>query len=90
MSKGNDNTGAILGSILIGAVAGAAAALLLAPQSGSDTRQKLMEEADRLKKELDEYTSDFSGKAKKVKEELEEKLKRTEDELREVEDNLGV
>lgn len=49
-----------------------------------------MNEADRLKKELDEYTSDFSDKAKKVKEELEEKLKRTEAELRDVEDNLGV
>lgn len=90
MSKGNDNTGVVLTSLFVGALAGAVAALLLAPQSGSDTRSKLKEEADRLKKELEGYASDFSEKAKKVKADLEDKLKRTEEELRDVEDNLGV
>lgn len=90
MSKGTNSTGVILGSLFVGALAGAVAALLLAPQSGTDTRQQLKEEAERLKRELEDYASDFSEKAKKVKAELEEKLKRTEEELGDIEDNLGV
>lgn len=89
MSRRNE-TGTILGSLFVGALAGAVAALLLAPQSGKETREQLMEEADRLKDELDKYASDFSEKAKQAKADLEEKLKRTEAELKEVEDELGV
>lgn len=83
MSKAKQ-TSAILGSLIVGAIAGGIAALLLAPQSGEDTRQQLKEEAERLRKELDEYASDFTEKAKKVKKDLEAKLKRTESELKDM------
>lgn len=90
MSRRSDNTGAILGSLFVGALAGAVAALLLAPQSGSETRQRLAEEAEKLKKEIEKYANDFSDKAKQAKAELEDKLRKTEAELRDIEDDLGV
>jgi gas vesicle protein len=89
MSRHNE-TGAILGSLFVGALAGAVAALLLAPQSGRETRNQLTSEAEKLKEEIEKYASDFSEKAKKAKADLEEKLRRTEAELRDVEDELGV
>ena len=90
MRRNNDNTGAILGSLFVGALAGAVAALLLAPQSGKETRDQLTDEADKLRREIEKYANDFSDKAKSVRAELEEKLRRTEAELRDVEDELGV
>lgn len=76
------NSGAVLGSLILGALGGAIAALLLAPKSGKETREELKVKAEKLKAELDEYTSDFSKKAQKVKEDLEEKLKQTEAEIK--------
>lgn len=90
MSKRHDNTGTILGSLFVGALAGAVAALLLAPQSGNETRQKLTNEAEKLKKEIEKYAHDFSDKAKKAKAELEDKLRKTEAELRNMEGELDV
>ena len=89
MSKYNE-TGAILGSLFVGALAGAVAALLLAPQSGKETREQLADEAEKLKEEIEKYASDFSDKAKQAKADLEDKLKRTEAQLRDVEEELGV
>lgn len=45
MSNDNGNAGAILVAFALGAIAGAATALLLAPQSGDDTRRLLAEKA---------------------------------------------
>ncbi len=89
MSRYNE-TGAILGSLFVGALAGAVAALLLAPQSGKETRDRLADEAEKLKEEIEKYASDFSDKAKQAKADLEDKLKRTEAQLRDVEEELGV
>lgn len=88
MSHSN-NTGGILGSLIVGALAGAVAALLLAPQSGKETRGKLKAEAEKLREELKRYADDFSEKAQQAKADLEEKLKRTEEELKNAND-FGV
>lgn len=60
--------------LLIGAAAGAAAGILLAPHSGKETRDKLRNEADRMRKELEKYSNDFSERACKIKEGIEERL----------------
>lgn len=86
----HNETGTILSSLFIGALAGAVAALLLAPQSGKETRHQLSSEAEKLRAEIEKYAHDFSDKAKQVKADLEDKLKRTEAELRDVEEELGV
>lgn len=90
MSNNNNSTGTILGSLIVGALAGAVTALLLAPQSGNETREKLKKEAEKLKAELDKYANDFSEKAKNAKTELEEKIRKTEAELRDYDEELGV
>jgi gas vesicle protein len=45
MSEHNGTTGAVLGAFVIGAVAGAAVALLFAPASGEETRRKMSQKA---------------------------------------------
>lgn len=45
MSNDNGNSGAILVAFALGAVAGAATALLLAPQTGEETRRQLADRA---------------------------------------------
>lgn len=48
-NEGGSNTGAVLVAFMLGAVIGAGAALLLAPQSGEDTRKKIRDLAGSIK-----------------------------------------
>lgn len=89
MSKSNENK-KILGSLFLGAIAGAVAGLLFAPKSGKETREQLVKEAEHLKDEINKYANDFSDKAKKAKADLEAKLRKTEKELRDVEEEFDV
>lgn len=45
-----DNNGKVIVSLLVGATAGIVTGLLLAPETGEDTRKSLAEEADKLLK----------------------------------------
>jgi gas vesicle protein len=54
------STGSLLVSFLLGGMVGAGVALLLAPQSGIETRRKIRELADEAKEKATEY----SGAAK--------------------------
>lgn len=85
-----NQTGTILSSLIIGALAGAVVALLFAPQSGEETRAQLAEKLDSLKDELDSYANDFSEKAQKIKKDLQEKIKQTEAELNNIEHEFSV
>jgi len=49
------SSGSVLLSFLLGGVVGAGIALLLAPQSGSETRQKIKEMADDVKDKTTDY-----------------------------------
>ncbi|OGW33362.1 MAG: hypothetical protein A2X59_05385 [Nitrospirae bacterium GWC2_42_7] len=49
------SSGSVLLSFLLGGVVGAGIALLLAPQSGQETRQKIKELADEVKEKSTEY-----------------------------------
>ena len=53
-----NNTLDVLGGMLIGALAGAAAALLLAPQSGKDTRKQIQEKSIELRDRTTEMVED--------------------------------
>ena len=48
MSDNSNNSAGILAGLIVGAAAGAVLALLLAPASGEETRQKLGDTARRL------------------------------------------
>lgn len=50
-------TGAILVSFLLGGMVGAGIALLVAPQSGSDTRRRLHDLAENAKEKAVDYVS---------------------------------
>jgi gas vesicle protein len=45
-----DNAAGLIGWLVVGAVLGAAVALLLAPEAGDRTRRKLMKQAERGRK----------------------------------------
>ncbi len=59
---GGFSSGSVLLSFLLGGMVGAGLALLLAPQSGPETRRKIKEFADDVK----EKTSDYMDQAKKT------------------------
>lgn len=65
-------------AFLSGAAVGAAAALLYAPEKGEDVRKKISEGAekvkDKAKAQWDETSSDLNDSARKVLNELEEKI----------------
>ena len=46
--------GGFWGGIVLGALVGAAAALLFAPAKGEDTREKLKDDIERIKKQMEE------------------------------------
>jgi gas vesicle protein len=49
-----NNSGKIFLAALTGAVAGGVAGVLLAPESGEETRKKLSKEADKAREELND------------------------------------
>ena len=59
-----NNTLGVLGGMLIGALAGAAAALLLAPQSGKDTRRQIQEKSIELRDRTTELVDDTVAKVR--------------------------
>ena len=59
-----NNPRGVLGGVLIGALAGAAAALLLAPQSGKDTRKQIQEKSIELRDRTTELVDDTVTKVR--------------------------
>ena len=59
-----NNTLGVLGGMLIGALAGAAAALLLAPQSGKNTRRQIQEKGIELRDRTTELVDDTMTKVR--------------------------
>jgi gas vesicle protein len=71
------SSGCVLSAFVLGGMIGAGVALLLAPQSGADTRRKMEELADDLKEKAADYASTTKEKVvstvDKAKELYEEK-----------------
>ena len=60
--EGGYCSGSIFLSFLLGGIVGAAVALLLAPESGRDTRHKIKEFAGDMKDKVRDYAGDVKGK----------------------------
>lgn len=63
------SSGSVLLSFLLGGVVGAGLALLFAPQSGRETRQKIREMADDVKEKTADYVHQTKEKASSLVEE---------------------
>jgi len=70
----NRETGNVLLGFLVGAVAGGVAALLFAPGSGSETRQKIADGLSRTGAKLQDEYENAKGYAKNQREALKEGL----------------
>ncbi len=62
-------SGSVLLAFLLGGVVGAGMALLVAPQSGEETRRKIKELADDIKEKTNEYINEAKDKATAVADE---------------------
>jgi gas vesicle protein len=75
--ESRQSTGSIILAFFIGGLVGAGVALLLAPQPGKETRQKIKELADEAKEKAAKYAEEVKGKVtstvEKGKELVEEK-----------------
>lgn len=60
--EGGYGAGSVLLSFLLGGLVGAGFALLLAPQSGRETRQKIRELSGEAKEKAKGYVEDIKGK----------------------------
>lgn len=70
-----DNFGAFLVGFIMGGITGAVASLLLAPQSGEETRTVIKEKAIELKDKTAETAEETLHKAEKVAVDATEKTK---------------
>ena len=68
-------------SLIIGALAGAAAGVLLAPDKGKNTRKKVKKSMDDLSKKAKDSMDDLSKKAKDSMEDLSKKAKDSMEDL---------
>ena len=66
MSENNSDLGAFLAGFVIGGLVGAATALILAPQSGEETRSKIRETSGQLSQSSNEYLQNYGQKASEM------------------------
>lgn len=75
-----------IGMLLLGLAVGAGAALLLAPASGQETRERLQREARRAGKRVkdlaDEATDELAGRAGRTRARFDERVERARDAVR--------
>lgn len=63
--ENSNNSGRMLGALLVGAAIGGALGILFAPDKGSRTRQKISGKADDLTDSLKDKINDLMEEAKK-------------------------
>jgi len=70
----SNNTGKLIGALLLGAAIGGALGILFAPDKGSETRKKILSKSDDLTDALKEKLDDFMEELKKKAEAVKDKM----------------
>lgn len=89
MSDNDTDFGAYLAGFVIGGLVGAAAALLLAPQSGEETRTIIRDKSIELRDKATENAEEALNKATKLLEDTRTRLVESIEDLRERVDELS-
>jgi len=89
MSDNSNEFLTFFAGMVIGGLVGAATALLLAPQSGEDTRSLIRDRSIELKDKAVEYGQDVQMRAEKALEDTREQLEVIMDDLRDRTDELS-
>ncbi len=63
MSNNNNDLGAFLAGFVFGALVGAATAVILAPKSGPETRQQLIDASNELRQSAGTHSREYRDKA---------------------------
>ena len=71
--ENSNNSGKVIGALLLGAAIGGALGILFAPDKGSKTRRKLFEQGGELTDTLTEKFNDFLDKGKDELDNVKEK-----------------
>jgi len=69
MAKQESDLGAFLSGFVIGGLVGAAVALILAPQSGEETRTLIRDKGIELRDQVEQTTTEARARAEKLAEE---------------------
>lgn len=69
-----ENTGKVLGALLLGAAVGVGIGILLAPEKGSETRKKILDGSKDLTDQLKEKFNEGMSKLRSMDEKAEEKI----------------
>jgi len=70
----SNNTGKLIGALLLGAAIGGALGILFAPDKGSETRKKILSKSDDLTDALKEKLNDFMEELRKEAETVKDKM----------------
>lgn len=89
MAEHESDFGAYLAGFLIGGLVGAAAALLLAPQTGAETRTMIRDKSIELRDKAAESAEDALNRATKALDETRNRLVAAVDDLREKVEELS-
>jgi gas vesicle protein len=83
MSDSDAEIGAFMAGFVIGGLVGAATALILAPQSGAETRAQIATKSDEMRQAGEQQFADYKRKAGEAVSETQSRVQTSSDEIQE-------